>query len=76
VSRQPNKAGATHQQLANKSLHPTAYSPFVPHSLSAAGELGRCTAARGLAGNGRTEIDLTKNMVLYTIPSDIAANCD
>ena len=41
--------------LANKALHPTAYSfapSFVPHfvaALSAAGELGRCDEARGLA---------------------------
>ena len=26
---------------ANKALHPTAYSPLVPRSLSAAGELSR-----------------------------------
>jgi len=30
-----------HQQQPNKALHPTAYSPLVPRSLSAAGELGR-----------------------------------
>jgi hypothetical protein len=39
---------ANHQQQANKSLHPTPYSPFVPHSLSGAGEFSRCVAARGL----------------------------
>ena len=26
-------------------MHPTPYSPFVPHSLSGAGELGRCVGA-------------------------------
>lgn len=30
----------------NKALHPTAYSPFVPHSLSAAGELDRWAATK------------------------------
>ena len=38
-----------HQQPSNKALHPTAYSPLVPRSLSAAGELGRWADARGLA---------------------------
>jgi len=39
---------ATTPQLQhNKALHPTTYSPLVPRSLSAAGELGRCVAARG-----------------------------
>ena len=38
-----------HQQRQNKALHPTAYSPLVPRSLSAAGELGRSAVARGLA---------------------------
>jgi len=36
----------------NKALHPTAYSPLVPRSLPAAGELGRSVAARGLDGCG------------------------
>jgi len=29
------------KQQENKALHPTAYSPLVPRSLPAAGELGR-----------------------------------
>jgi hypothetical protein len=41
----------------NKALHPTAYSPFVPHLLSAAGEFGRSAVARGL-----TEGDTIKSM--------------
>ena len=35
----------TSEQRPNKALHPTAYSPLVPRSLSAAGELSRCAAA-------------------------------
>jgi hypothetical protein len=38
----------TSGQRHNKALYPTACSPFVPHFLSAAGELGRCAAAPGL----------------------------
>jgi hypothetical protein len=34
----------THQRQQNKALHPTAYSPLVPRSLPAAGELDRCVA--------------------------------
>jgi len=30
-----------HNKQHNKALHPTAYSPLVPRSLSAAGELSR-----------------------------------
>ena len=42
--RVPADTGAatrSQQQQANKTLHPTAYSPLVPRSLSAADELGR-----------------------------------
>jgi hypothetical protein len=39
VARQA--AAPAFQQQANKALHPTAYSPLVPRSLSAAGELSR-----------------------------------
>jgi len=38
----------SHQLQHNKALHPTAYSPLVPRSLSAAGELSRCVAAPAL----------------------------
>jgi len=37
----------TSEPRQNKALQPTSYSPFVPHSLSAAAEFGRCVAARG-----------------------------
>jgi len=38
----------TDQHRQNKALHPTAYAPVVPPFAPAAGELGRCVAARGL----------------------------
>jgi hypothetical protein len=34
-----------------KRCTPTAYSPFVPHSLPAAGELNRCVACAQLVGS-------------------------
>jgi hypothetical protein len=43
-----------------KRCTPTACAPFVPHSLSAAGELGRCAAARGLAACHTLNMDETE----------------
>ena len=54
VSGVASVAVPTHKQQPNKALHPTAYSPLVPRSLPAAGELGRCLAARGVAVNHAT----------------------
>ncbi len=44
----------------NKALHPTAYSPL--RSLSAAGELGRCAAARGLTAQSQADTILAMNL--------------
>jgi hypothetical protein len=57
----PLAGSAAYQQRQNKALHPTAYSPLVPRSLPAAGELGRCAAARGVTSTQSTLIAEVKD---------------